>query len=155
MIKNGVYNCWIALRGFRLYPYYETIATKVTVEYVIYDLSNVMTAIGGNLGLFLGYSCINILIWIAEIAKACYSKKVRRKNWSDLSTSQIKVTLLTYKQGSSLLAILLWINTTICITWFIAGQRYTEECGTVTDLLYVFSDWLGVGSTQNAFSPKM
>ena len=103
MIKNGVYNCWIALRGFRLYPYYETISTKVTMEYVIYDLSNVMTAIGGNLGLFLGYSCVNILIWIAEIAKACYSKKVHRKNWSDISTSQIKVTILTYR--SSLLTI--------------------------------------------------
>ena len=54
-------------------------ATKVTLEYVTYDLSNVMTAIGGNLGLFLGYSCINIFIWFAEMAKACYSKKVHRK----------------------------------------------------------------------------
>ena len=32
--------------------------------------------------------------------------------------------------------ILLWINTTIRITWFIADQRYTKECGTVTDLIY-------------------
>ena len=55
-----------------------------------------MTAIGGNLGLFLGYSCINILIWFAEMAKACYSKKVHRKNWSPISFSQIKENLLTY-----------------------------------------------------------
>ena len=71
-------------------------ATKVTLEYVTYDLSNVMTAIGGNLGLFLGYSCINILIWFAEMAKACYSKKVHRKNWSPMSFSQIKVSSLVY-----------------------------------------------------------
>jgi hypothetical protein len=40
-----------------------------------FDISAVMTDIGGNIGLFLGFSVLNILIGLIEGFKYC-SKKV-------------------------------------------------------------------------------
>ena len=35
---------------------------KVTEEYVVYDFNGILAAMGGSLGLFLGFSCFDFLL---------------------------------------------------------------------------------------------
>ena len=43
---------------------YETFAVEEHVETLIYDTGNFLAQIGGNLGLFLGFSCFSTLVAI-------------------------------------------------------------------------------------------
>ena len=43
---------------------YENLATEEQVETLIYDASNFLAQVGGSLGLFLGFSCLSLLIGI-------------------------------------------------------------------------------------------
>ena len=47
--------------------YYENIDTLVTEEVLLYDLNSIVSAVGGSLGLFLGFSCFQGAMWIAGI----------------------------------------------------------------------------------------
>ena len=71
-------------RYFELYPYYVKASTKVETEYYIWDLSSVMTALGGNLGLLLGYSILTMIMSLGGALRVAWkkSRKVlgRRKN---------------------------------------------------------------------------
>jgi len=51
-----------------LYLYFEYITTQTEeeVETYIYDNENFLTALGGNLGLFLGFSCLSVLLKLLE-----------------------------------------------------------------------------------------
>ena len=44
-------------------------STQVNTEYFTLDMSSVLTNIGGNLGLFLGYSVMTILLGLFESFK--------------------------------------------------------------------------------------
>ena len=68
---------------FDLYPYYGTLSTAVVSEYFINDLSSVLTAIGGNLGLFLGYSTMTILLSIVEVFKLSWKKYASHKKMNN------------------------------------------------------------------------
>ena len=46
-----------------------------------------------------------------------------------LAVCQLDFNTSTYQTWANRGGKLLWINTRIWITWFIAGQRYTKECG--------------------------
>ena len=48
---------------------YETFVVEEQVETLVYDAGNFLAAIGGNLGLFLGFSCLTLLLWIFKIGK--------------------------------------------------------------------------------------
>jgi hypothetical protein len=39
-----------------------------TVVTLVYDMENFLTALGGNLGLFLGFSCFSIMIIAIDFA---------------------------------------------------------------------------------------
>ena len=54
---------------FELFYYYDDRNTRVLKEYFILDISSVLTNIGGNLGLFLGYSFLTILLASIEAFK--------------------------------------------------------------------------------------
>ena len=54
---------------FELFYYYDDLNTRVLKEYFILDISSVLTNIGGNLGLFLGYSFLTILLASIEAFK--------------------------------------------------------------------------------------
>jgi hypothetical protein len=47
---------------------YSSLLIEESFETFVYDLENLMTSLGGNLGLFLGFSCFStavvILKWI-------------------------------------------------------------------------------------------
>ena len=47
--------------------YYELTDTIVTEEVLLYDLNSIVSAVGGSLGLFLGFSCFQGAMWIAGI----------------------------------------------------------------------------------------
>ena len=40
---------------------YESFEIEVNVEILIYDIGSFLAAVGGNLGLFLGFSCLSLL----------------------------------------------------------------------------------------------
>lgn len=64
---------------FTFYPYWSTLATEEKVENLEYDLTNLLVSAGGNLGLFLGFSCLSILFTIIELLVAkCF--KYRSNN---------------------------------------------------------------------------
>ena len=61
-------------RYFELYPYYVKASTKVETEYYIWDLSSVMTALGGNLGLLLGYSILTMIMSLGGVLRVAWTK---------------------------------------------------------------------------------
>jgi hypothetical protein len=48
---------------------YETILTEEREETLVYDATNFLVNAGGNLGLFLGFSCLSILLYIIKLCK--------------------------------------------------------------------------------------
>jgi hypothetical protein len=61
-----------------LYLYYQTNEVDLHEEYLIFDFSSILTAVGGSLGLFLGFSffqCGNLIM--QNMLKLC--KIVARK----------------------------------------------------------------------------
>jgi len=39
---------------------YSTTTVMIQEEYLLYDFNSVITALGGNLGLFVGFSCLSM-----------------------------------------------------------------------------------------------
>ena len=54
---------------FELFLCYSDLNTLVNSEYFILDMSSVLTNIGGNVGLFLGYSLMTFLLGMIETFK--------------------------------------------------------------------------------------
>ncbi len=48
---------------------YEDFVIEEQIETLVYDIGNFLAAVGGNLGLFLGFSCLTLLLEIMQIAK--------------------------------------------------------------------------------------
>ena len=62
--------------------YYDNTDTIVTEELLLYDLNSIVSAVGGSLGLFLGFSCFQVAMWVAGIVSthtAHLQLKLRRK----------------------------------------------------------------------------
>lgn len=56
---------------------YETLSIEEQVESLVYDVGSFLAAAGGNLGLFLGFSCFSVLISIFRNLQSCYEKYVQ------------------------------------------------------------------------------
>jgi hypothetical protein len=54
-------------KDFMIYFYFTSLETLVSSESLIVDFSDLIATIGGNLGLFLGFSCLSIYIHFLEI----------------------------------------------------------------------------------------
>ena len=48
---------------------HETLTTEEHVETLMYDTGNFLVQVGGNLGLFLGFSCYSLLLDMTRIWK--------------------------------------------------------------------------------------
>lgn len=48
---------------------FETFSVEEQVEALVYDAGNFLAAVGGNLGLFLGFSCLTMLLGIFKIVQ--------------------------------------------------------------------------------------
>ena len=53
---------------------YQTMTVESEVETYIYDETTFLAAVGGNLGLLLGFSCFTLLVGIIDLVKE-YSNK--------------------------------------------------------------------------------
>ena len=60
--------------------FYDDIRTQVMTEYFIVDISAMLTNIGGNMGLFLGYSIMTILLAMIEAFKHIVKRKQTKRN---------------------------------------------------------------------------
>jgi hypothetical protein len=52
---------------YALVIYYETFDVEEHVESLVYDAGNLLISIGGNLGLFLGFSCLSVLFALINL----------------------------------------------------------------------------------------
>ena len=55
------------LGHFNLSVFYDNLAVEERTETLIYDLSNFLSAAGGNLGLLMGFSCLSVLLAIIKL----------------------------------------------------------------------------------------
>ena len=53
---------------------YQDVRTRLGNERLLYDFNDIVAAIGGSLGLFLGFSCLNAACWITERVTQFLSK---------------------------------------------------------------------------------
>jgi hypothetical protein len=58
--------------------YYETFNVEEHVEALIYDASSFFRSVGGNLGLFLGFSFLSVLFAMINVCKEY--EKLWKKN---------------------------------------------------------------------------
>ena len=68
---------------FIMWSYYTNLNVKVKVETYLFDFDAVVVAIGGNLGLFLGFSIKSIIESIAEFINDLWCKYYSRKSQQD------------------------------------------------------------------------
>ena len=57
---------FVESNNFDLYYSFETMDTEERMETLTYDLGNFLVAAGGNLGLFLGFSCFSLMVTFIE-----------------------------------------------------------------------------------------
>ena len=53
---------------------FETMELQVKEEYVIYDFVGMISSIGGNLGLFIGFSFFDAFCWLLDLIQKWISK---------------------------------------------------------------------------------
>ena len=54
---------------FLLYLYYYSMESEVDSESLIIDFTNLIASVGGNLGLFLGFSCLTVYWLLLDLLK--------------------------------------------------------------------------------------
>ena len=71
-----------------LFVYYKTTTLKVFDEYLLYDTNAIISAIGGSLGLFLGFSCFQAVrrsLRVHSVYK--WARRKRRRGMSRIRRS--------------------------------------------------------------------
>ncbi len=64
-----------------LQVYYAEAVTETVEEFEAFDVFSLVGELGGALGLFLGWSCLNLLLELAQVAvNACCRRRRRRKS---------------------------------------------------------------------------
>ena len=70
-----------ARRSFVLFYYFNSLLLEERIETLVFDLGDFFSSAGGNLGLFLGFSCLSVLFsFISGIKYASKFFKVSRSN---------------------------------------------------------------------------
>ena len=46
--------------------YWDTTDVETRHEHVLYDLNSIIASIGGSMGLFLGFSCYQFIVWLVD-----------------------------------------------------------------------------------------
>jgi hypothetical protein len=52
---------------FVLYLYFGTLDVEERIDNLDYDFESFLAAVGGNLGLFLGFSCLSVLLGFVRL----------------------------------------------------------------------------------------
>ena len=64
MVKGYRQGSNISATSVLLELVYDSPLVEERVETLVYDAGNFLTAVGGNIGLFLGFSCLSVLFSI-------------------------------------------------------------------------------------------
>ena len=75
---------------FIIWSYYASLNVKEKVETYLFDFDAVVVAIGGNLGLFLGYSIYSIIVSIAEFFNVMWLKYYSSKSQQHSNRVEVK-----------------------------------------------------------------
>ena len=67
---------------------FETMELQVKEEYVIYDFVGMISSIGGNLGLFIGFSFFDAFCWLVDLIQ----KWISNINSGKVISSNIVIT---------------------------------------------------------------
>lgn len=67
---------------------FETMELQVKEEYVIYDFVGMISSIGGNLGLFIGFSFFDAFCWLLDLIQ----KWISNINSGKVISSNIVIT---------------------------------------------------------------
>ena len=67
---------------------FETMELQVKEEYVIYDFVGMISSIGGNLGLFIGFSFFDAFCWLLDLIQ----KWISNINSAKVISSNIVIT---------------------------------------------------------------
>ena len=59
---------------FEMIVSYKTLNVEERREHLVYDLGSLLAAAGGNMGLFLGLSCMSILLGIVQFLNTIFDK---------------------------------------------------------------------------------
>ena len=59
---------------------YETLIVEEHVQSYVYDFTNFVSSAGGNLGLFLGFSCLSTIFGLISFAKKHHTKIIFRQD---------------------------------------------------------------------------
>ena len=79
-ITHNLRSC-ILMSWLFLSPYKDFVIEE-QIETLVYDAGNFLAAVGGNLGLFLGFSCLTMLLGIVKFVK---------KNWGRITLSKVRL----------------------------------------------------------------
>ena len=71
---------------------YATTEIKVITEELLINFSNFVSSVGGNLGMFIGFSCFGVFSWTYDLIKEFLDRKRRRKPQSPTNATFEKVT---------------------------------------------------------------
>ena len=75
---------------FIIWQFYSTLYVNEKVETYIFDFDSALVAIGGSLGLFLGWSIMSMILDVAEYCNESYKLRNQRKVENKKSTSPEK-----------------------------------------------------------------
>jgi len=59
---------------FALYVYFSTLNVEQQIESFDYDFASFLAAAGGNLGLFLGFSCLSVLFAVVNYVSKMFAE---------------------------------------------------------------------------------
>ncbi len=59
-------NIMETVNSFRIYFYYGSMSVEEKMEQLVHGLDGALVAIGGSMGLILGYSCLSISLWLLD-----------------------------------------------------------------------------------------
>ncbi len=73
-----------------IFMFYKTTTYKIFEEYLLYDTNTIISAIGGSLGLFLGFSCLHLVKGGLDSTKKVRSKwRKKRKSTKAQKPDQV------------------------------------------------------------------
>ena len=59
--------------NFKFVMFFGSLDTEESTETLVYDFTNFLTAAGGNLGLFMGFSCFSLVHWVFAMINKMFS----------------------------------------------------------------------------------
>ena len=59
--------------NFKFVMFFRSVDTEESTETLVYDFTNFLTAAGGNLGLFMGFSCFSLVHWFFVLINKIFS----------------------------------------------------------------------------------